>query len=609
LQFSLRPFLSGSPTRISIAAIALVVIVAFGSYLAVQTATENNVRHALLDQQMKRQVDNTASISNRIAADLDAVAIRMQLVANNPVIQNGDFASQEATELLVQQYEAFTEITYIDGFGIIDQNDILVNTAVEEQRQFIGSNLSDREYVIKTKAQMKPYVSPGFNTLGEAFGFVVSVPIINSESRQYVGMMVARFLVPQFFDGYQEGLQISRIVAFDRDQTYIATTVPELLGENFWGERVQAAPVASPQLNAVYTSVFSGKPASTIFISGFTHDERFVSAEPVFYQGEQVMSVAITTPTAAIYAQVNDILFVQKIQIVAAMIAVVAAISVLILFMARWNRTLDSKVKQRTAELEVANERLREHDKLQKEFINIAAHELRTPIQPMLGITELMSESLDGKDKIEVEREYVEMLTRNANRLERLSFQLLEMARVEGGSVKLNLEPIDISTKIRNVIADAKKNRAYHEGIEIQFIEPSKPLIVHGDKVRLFEVLANLLGNAIKFTKHGSITISAQPSDDEKQVIVKISDTGTGIDPDLMPRLFTKFATKSDSGTGIGLYLAKNFIEVHGGKIWAENNPAGAGATFAFSLPLAEAMTMPISGTQPPTPTESRACE
>jgi signal transduction histidine kinase len=129
------------------------------------------------------------------------------------------------------------------------------------------------------------------------------------------------------------------------------------------------------------------------------------------------------------------------------------------------------------------------------------------------------------------------------------------------------------------------KSTLQNKGITIQYIEPAKPLTVYADQTRLFEVISNLLSNAIKFTAHGTITISAKQSDDGKEVIISVSDTGSGIDPDIMPKLFTRFATKSDSGTGIGLYLAKSFVEAHGGRIWAENNDT-SGATFTFTLPL-----------------------
>jgi signal transduction histidine kinase len=577
--------LGGSPSRLSIVGITLVVVVAFGSYLTVQTLTEKNVRQALLDQQMQRQIDSIEGVSARIAADIDSVTVRMQLLATEPVLQSGELASDRATELLVQQYQELNKITSVEGFNILDGNNILANTGVEEQRHFIGSDLSQRDYVIETRKNLQPYVSASFTSLNDMLAFAIAVPIISRDTGQYVGTLVARFAVPEFFKPYEEDILISSIVALDRNEVYIATTIPEFLGLEYWGEQVQTASRANTQLNEAYMTLASGKPASTLFISAVTNDERFVSGSPVFYRGEQIMSIIITTPTAAIYAQVDEILLAQKIQTIVTLAIVVAAISVLILYLSKWNRTLDKKVKQRTIELETANERLKEHDKLQKEFINIAAHELRTPIQPMLGLSDLMTASLDGSDKIEVSREEVELLARNANRLERLSSQILEIARIEGGStLHLNLEPVDVSTKVLDVIENA--HRTVKSDIDIRFIEPEEPITVRADKIRLFEVLSNLLGNAIKFTQHGSITISAQ-SQDRKEAIIKVADTGTGIDPEIMPRLFTKFATKSERGTGLGLYISKNIIEAHGGRIWAENNKDGNGATFTFTLPLA----------------------
>jgi signal transduction histidine kinase len=589
LQPLIRPF-SGNASRLSLIGITLVVIVAFGSHLTVQTITENNVRQALLDEQEQRQIDNTDALGVRIAADLDSIAVQLQLLATDPLLQKGELASDAATGLLVQQYDDLNKITSVEGLQVLDQNNIVVNTGVHEHRQFIGSDLSQREYVVEVRESLQPYVSSSFTSLNDRLAFAVVVPIINRETAQYVGAIAARFVVPDFFKPYEDALQISSIVALDKNQVYISTTILEFLGLEYWGEQVQSTSRTNAKLNAVYSTLASGKSASTLFISAVTNDERFVSGSPIFYRGEQVMTVVITTPTDAVYAQVDGILLAQKTQTIATLAAVVAAISVLILYLSKWNSALEKKVKQRTIELETANERLKESDKLQKEFINIAAHELRTPIQPMLGVTEMMAAELDRKDKIEVSREDIELLARNANRLERLSSQILEVSRIEGGSVQLNLEPVDISTTVRNAIADVQSRIKKH--IDIRYIEPENPLTVQADRTRLFEVLSNLLANAIKFTQDGSIIIRAERSDDGKDVIMRVIDTGSGIHPDIMPKLFTKFATKSDSGTGIGLYIAKNIIVAHGGRIWAENNRIG-GATFSFTLPLADVFAKP----------------
>ncbi len=118
---------------------------------------------------------------------------------------------------------------------------------------------------------------------------------------------------------------------------------------------------------------------------------------------------------------------------------------------------------------------------------------------------------------------------------------------------------------------------------------PDEPIMIEADKTRIYEVVSNLLRNAIKFTDSGTIAITS--SLEGTNAIISIKDSGTSIDPELMPRLFTKFASKSETGSGLGLYLSKKIIEAHGGKIWAENNKDGKGATFAFTLPLLKSKT------------------
>jgi signal transduction histidine kinase len=122
--------------------------------------------------------------------------------------------------------------------------------------------------------------------------------------------------------------------------------------------------------------------------------------------------------------------------------------------------------------------------------------------------------------------------------------------------------------------------------------DPKQDVLVEADKVRIYEVISNLLKNATQFTKEGTITIAAEEEEEEKmnykEAIVSVKDTGTGIDPEILPRLFTKFATKSVTGTGLGLFISKSIVEAHGGKMWGENNTDGKGAIFAFSLPLSK---------------------
>jgi two-component system, OmpR family, sensor histidine kinase VicK len=137
----------------------------------------------------------------------------------------------------------------------------------------------------------------------------------------------------------------------------------------------------------------------------------------------------------------------------------------------------------------------------------------------------------------------------------------------------------DYTSRIEN---DSNRN------VKLLYNRPKEDIIAEADKVRISQVISNLLSNALKFTKEGVISINSEKKD--SQILVSIKDTGTGIDPEIMPRLFSKFATKSQSGTGLGLFISKSIIEAHGGKMWASNNDTnqenGRGALFTFNLPL-----------------------
>ena len=175
----------------------------------------------------------------------------------------------------------------------------------------------------------------------------------------------------------------------------------------------------------------------------------------------------------------------------------------------------------------------------------------------------------------------------NAERLSKIIEDVLSITKIESQTLKLNKVKVDINEKIQDVINDVKNQIKNTDKLQIVFPEPKEPLYIEADKIRLYQVIANLLGNAIKFTREGTITFSTNVRDND-ELIVTVKDTGTGLHPDILPRLFTKFATKADAGTGLGLYISKSIVEAHGGRMWAENDSDGIGAAFSFSLPLAQ---------------------
>jgi signal transduction histidine kinase len=216
--------------------------------------------------------------------------------------------------------------------------------------------------------------------------------------------------------------------------------------------------------------------------------------------------------------------------------------------------------------------------------MNIAAHELRTPIQPIL----LLSDALKSKIKDNEQFTLIDVISRNAKRLRRLTEDILDVTRIESKSLKLHKEQFNLNDVIVNTINDIKINRYFNKKNDIKILYDSdKDIFVKADKERVSQVIFNLPSNAIKFTNGEGGNISIMSEKKDNQLIVSIKDTGSGIDPDILPRLFSKFVTKSFEGTGLGLFISKSIIEAHGGKIWAGNNSNGKGATFSFILPAA----------------------
>jgi signal transduction histidine kinase len=241
--------------------------------------------------------------------------------------------------------------------------------------------------------------------------------------------------------------------------------------------------------------------------------------------------------------------------------------------------------KEREQIISSQYEKLKETDKMQKDFINVAAHELRTPIQPILGMTGL----LQSKIKDIEHRELLEVTIRNAKRLQRLTEDILDVSRIESHALDLKKEWFDINNMIENVVRDFRNQLEMSNNYDVRILYESRgDIFVQGDRGRLTQVISNVVDNSLKFTNTGNISISSEKKD--SQVIVTVKDTGSGIDPKIIPRLFTKFVTKSYKGTGLGLFISKSIVEAHGGRIWAKNNEnnndGNKGATFTIILPV-----------------------
>ena len=239
-------------------------------------------------------------------------------------------------------------------------------------------------------------------------------------------------------------------------------------------------------------------------------------------------------------------------------------------------------------ELEKTNERLRELNKMKDEFVSIVSHDLRSPLTNILLFSDMCLMKNFG-ELTEKQKEAVYMINRSGIHLRDLINDLLDLAKIEAGKIELHKLKGRIGDAVKESI-NAMKFNAHEKKIEVKLNLPDSEPDINADWLKIFQVMNNLISNAIKFTHEGgSVTISVRYSQDN--VEVSVTDTGQGIAEDDIPLIFDKFrqvkskATRGEKGTGLGLAIAKNLIELHGGKIWVESTMGKRGTTFYFTIP------------------------
>jgi signal transduction histidine kinase len=574
-----------------------------------QTLTENNIRNSLLTEQIDRQQDTSRSLSQHIGSDLSLVMSVLDGLTNSVHIQDGDIYSNKTNHLIQEKYKLIDDI--IDKIFVLDKNDVVTTTQSQIGTDpYLGADFSQREWVKEAKKDSEPVFSKGFERQG-IYTIYIAVPIINRDDNRYMGLVGATIPTEKFFARYGNVHDINSqfLVIFDKDGTILAVGADRaLVGKDFFGTIVQNFTNHNEILNNLTRTVLQGNSAYAIYDYG--RSERVNTGQPILVQNEPKYFLQIVTPTKQIFSKISDTLFTERLKGYSLLVAVFASVGVLVIFLLKWNNTMEKEVIRRTnalnksniqlgivskklktsnLSLQNANEQLRQHDKIQKEFINMAAHELRTPIQPILGLTDVLRDSISDSHQSKL----LEVIMRNAKRLQRLSSEILDVSKIESSLLRLSKSPIDLNEKIKTVINDIENG--YDNGdknnVKILF-HSNEAITVYVDKDRIYQVLSNLLNNAIKFTKNGTVIINTgvnyNSKNHDKEVIVTITDTGTGISPEIFPKLFSKFVTSSNQGTGLGLFISKGIIEAHGGRIWAVNNSTGIGSAFSFSLPITE---------------------
>jgi signal transduction histidine kinase len=528
---------------------------------------------------------------------IDAIATNLHIITNIPSVRNGEFERERQAFNAAQ--DSTSELT--DFFMWLDRDGRMVwlsNINQTAYKTFRGTDLSYRDYFTETKNRLETYYSSAIDSNDNVVRIYIAQPIIN-EQGAFEGAAVAAirldtlgtFLENELSPNTQRSVGI-----LDRNGMILYAGDQGLTGKDIFGPEFQS--ILPPQLKDSFNefvrqSVEGREGIGDLTFGNFTAT---IAYEPILIEGGQFGTLYIMTPHE--FADNVSLLVDQERNlstlISAAIGAVAVGIGVLIVV---WNRRLERTVSSRTSELRAkseelkrsydslaaANQQLKVHDRLQKEFINVAAHELRTPTQAILGYAELLQ--MDPEDR----QEMIRAIYRNSIRLQRLTSYILDVTRIESESLRLDRETFNLKDVIQGAIQDAKNQLANGQ---IKFAYEPKDITVDADRGRITQVVSNLLDNAVKFTKEGTIMVSTEVKNgggSSNIAVVSVKDTGSGIDPEIMPRLFSKFVTKSNRGTGLGLFISKSIVEAHGGRIWCANNSDGRGAMFAFSLPAAAA--------------------
>jgi signal transduction histidine kinase len=522
--------------------------------------------------------------------------------------------AQDSTADLTEGYYLFDAKGQTLAFTGLDPNNIT---------SFGFSDSKDEEFIQIPLESSLPYYSNVLNFQDNQPRLLISYPIFQvgqetgngsseisnsttmADGNSPIGVIVAAINLKTVGEMLQRDLSpevVSNVGFMDRDGVIVYAREPSLIGKNYLSTEFQSlvSKDIKNSYNAIINSSLRDRNGGVNDIELPNTDSIVTMAyQPVRIGTEHLWTLFVSVPHS-LAAEVGGL--IDQLSTFSTIVVITTAcIAVFISFMVlSWNRRLDNAIKSRTGQLKeinislgeanrrlaVANRQLKIHDKMQKEFINVAAHELRTPIMPILGEAQYIERQfMASKPLVAVDNEQVESIMRNARRLVRLASDILDVTRIESKSLLLNKEPFDLDLLIQSVLEDTKNAlRADEErSNQVQIQYNSRGAIqLYADKGRIYQVIYNLLANSVKFTQAGYIRVTIEKN--SHGIVVSVADTGKGIDSDIMPRLFTKFSTKSETGTGLGLFICKSIIEAHGGKIWAKNNIDGKGSTFSFTI-------------------------
>jgi signal transduction histidine kinase len=568
--------------------VASIAISAVSIFLAYTSLQSTEVRLELAQTQVLRKetTEQTSDAAADIGANLDIINRRLETVASSPLLLRG--VDSEETRMLLDATRVGME-QYTQRINYLDADGTLLYATEAELLDQIGSDRSDVAYYVQIRDTNQPALTGLFQTTDNKMGVSVAVPVSASSGDDFNGVLAAIIPTESIVNEIHKRLPITagnQVFIISTGGTILGHEDGAIVGKSIFNEFGVQNDVVNRNLQLMTES------RSGVFEYAAADGQRRVAAySPVTFSGVHAWSVLITIPSSQ-SDTFASVLSEQRIFTTVAIILIGIIAAIFITFILTLNRRLHKTVQNQSVQirsqlddLQDAYERLTEQDKIKEEFINIAAHELRTPVLPIILSAEGLAEDI-GTDNNKIE-----IILRNAKRINKLTNNILDVSRIKSNTFRLQRENTNVKKLIEEAIQDVLFKMAENNSPNLRIMFESKLSggneEVMADTGRLNQVLSNLLDNAVNFTDQGVITVTLQQGRDSGFVEVAVADTGKGIEPTIRPRLFEKFMTKSEKakGTGLGLYLCKAIIEAHGGRIWADDNPGGKGSVFAFTLP------------------------
>jgi signal transduction histidine kinase len=576
-------------TVILVALIAISAVSILLAYTSLQS-TEVRLDLAATQELRKKLAEDASDVGAETSKNLDIISRTLKTAASSPILMRG--TDSEETRILLDATRIGLE-QYTQRINYLDANGTLLYTTETELRSNIGSDRSQTPYYVQTRERNQLTLTGLFQTVDNKTVVSIAVPILSSSDNSFNGILAAIIPTDSILNKIDERLPVTagnQVFIVAADGVIIGYKDETAVGKDIFDEFGMQNDVASKNLQLM-TEGRSG-----VFEYAAPDEQKRVAAySPVTFSGVHAWSVLITTPSSP-NETFSSVLSEQRIFTILAIILIGIIAAIFMIFILTLNRRLhrtvqkqDVRITSQLEDLQTAYERLTEQDKIKDEFINIAAHELRTPVLPIILSAEGLAEDL-GTDNNKVE-----IILRNAKRINKLTNDILDVSRIKSNTFRLQKDKTNIKKLVEEVIQDILFKMAEDKNPHLKIVfesklSPGKEEII-ADAGRLNQVLSNLLDNAINFTDQGAITVTAQNVENWPHFVeIRVADTGKGIDPSIRAKLFEKFVTKSEKakGTGLGLYLCKAIVEAHGGKIWAEDNRAGKGAVFAFTLPVSD---------------------